>query len=344
MDAAGPFAANQESTRGELTYRILDEIKSIHTKRPLDLVLTYFYNSHFDPAGFDEIHRLGVPTINFYCNSMYQFELVAAIAAKVQFSWHAEKDAREKYLKVGANPVWVQMGADPYIYRPVPAIRESKAVFVGQKYADRDRFAASLVRAGVPVHLYGTGWGTTTNDRSNMEEIPRGSFNSYVEAINGNIHRHGLVGGLARTWRQYCYRRESRALRSVYSPSARGFATTVAETFGRYEVVLNFSNVWADGRPGSDLIPHVRLRDFEAPMCKTCFLTGHTDEIGEFYKIGEEIDTYASPEELVDKTRFYLARPDSAEKLREAGYQRALRDHTWDRRFEELFRKTGLTS
>ena len=103
--------------------------------------------------------------------------------------------------------------------------------------------------------------------------------------------------------------------------------------------MLNFSNVWADGRPGSKLIPHVRLRDFEAPMCRTCYLTGYSEEILEFYEPGAEIDVYRSTEELIEKTNYYLAHPSHAEKLRAAGYERARRDHTWARRFEQLFQK-----
>ena len=79
-------------------------------------------------------------------------------------------------------------------------------------------------------------------------------------------------------------------------------------------------------------------------MCRAAYITGHTDEISEFYKIGIDIDTYRDKSELVDKTRFYLANPDVAERLREAGYQRALCDHTWNRRFEELFIKVGLNA
>ena len=85
----------------------------------------------------------------------------------------------------------------------------------------------------------------------------------------------------------------------------------------------------------------MRLRDFEAPMCRSCYLTGHTEEIKEFYIVGKEIDTYNSCVELIDKSRFYLAHPQAAEKLRAAGYERAFRDHSWKRRFEELFRKIG---
>jgi spore maturation protein CgeB len=77
-------------------------------------------------------------------------------------------------------------------------------------------------------------------------------------------------------------------------------------------------------------------------MSRTCYLTGYSDEIAEFYEIGREIDTYRSYDELVDKTWFYLRQPDAAEKLRDAGYRRALRDHSWRNRFQELFRKIGM--
>jgi spore maturation protein CgeB len=78
-------------------------------------------------------------------------------------------------------------------------------------------------------------------------------------------------------------------------------------------------------------------------MCRTCYLTGYTDEITEFYELGKEIDTYRCAAELVEKARFYLGHPEAAENLREAGYQRARRDHTWVRRFEELFTKIGMS-
>jgi spore maturation protein CgeB len=67
-------------------------------------------------------------------------------------------------------------------------------------------------------------------------------------------------------------------------------------------------------------------------------------EVTEFYSVGHEIDTYRDESELVEKGRFYLANPGAAERLREAGYRRALRDHTWKRRFEELFKKIDLNA
>jgi spore maturation protein CgeB len=358
MQIADRFTPQEQELRAQITQKIIDEVKQAHQQQPIDLFLSYFYNAHFDPAGFEEIHRLGIPTVNFYCNSIYQFNLVAAIAAQVNFSWHAERDARSSYLKVGANPVWVQMGADPAVYHPIAGLsRQAKACFVGQRYADRDRLLATLLTHQLPIDIYGSGWQPTANrnDASHQTTATAtdylgrrltqpGGLNSYLRLIGENLQNHGLLAGTQRTVRQFQYRRETRQLPPTLAAASCGFAADLNHTFGAYEVVLNFSNVWADGRPGSVLIPHVRLRDFEAPMCGTCYLTGYSDEIAEFYQLGQEIDTYQSAEELVDKTRFYLDHPAAGDRLREAGYQRSLQHHTWKHRFQQLFEAIGLRS
>jgi spore maturation protein CgeB len=359
MDVPGNFTKDEREVRARITEHILEEVRIAHRCAPIDLFLSHFYNSHFDPGGFDEIRRTGIPSVNFYCNSIYQFELVETVAAKVDFAWHAEKDARKTYLNLGANPVWVQMAADPRAYGPIPGIRRApSACFVGQRYADRDRWMALLISAGTPVEIYGPGWGfedviktpKTAAQKCESAYLSRrravpGSYRSYVGAVREDIRGSGFASGVLRMARRFSYRRETRALTPLFKSSFRGpiLPEEIATVLARHEVCLNFSNVWSDGHPGSRLIPHVRLRDFEAPMCRTCYLTGHTEEITEFYDVGREIDTYRSGEELVDKSKFYLRHSDAAEKMRDAGYRRALRDHTWRCRFEELFRKIGLS-
>jgi spore maturation protein CgeB len=354
MHVGSRFTPRELEARAQTTEQILNEVRAEHRVAPVHLFLSYFYNAHFEPAGFDELRQIGIPSVNFYCNSIYQFDLVAAIAAEADFSWYTERGAWDLYRSLGSNPVWVQMGADPDVCRSVtgPA-RQAKACFIGQRYADRDRWIAALLRAEVPLDIYGSGWSapnTTVRPRPLPHEdvyLERkhhrpGSAASYADALRETFAREGLLGGIARLGKQRRYRRETRELSPLIAANARGWVEDIGKTFAAYEVCLNFSNVWADGRPGSPLIPHVRLRDFEAPMCRTCYLTGHTDEIMAFYEVGHEIDTYRTPAELVDKARFYLAHPALAEKLREAGYRRALRDHTWVQRFRELFQKIGM--
>jgi spore maturation protein CgeB len=363
MHIGAGFTAGEKECRARLTESIVAELQAAHRERPVDLFLSYFYNAHFDPAGFAEVRRLGIPSVNFYCNSIYQFELVRDVAAAVDFAWHAEKPARDLYVAAGARPLWVQMAADPSVYYPVDGVlRRPVAGFVGQRYADRDRCAAALIRAGVPLDLYGSTWGAPapavdkqpeSMEPTEAEYLGRpilvpGSRAAYREAVAENWRREGAIRGSLRTWRQIAYRRESRMNLALCARHARGVVpfdkqnASLVRVLAGFEVVLNFSNVWADGRPGSALIPHVRLRDFEAPMCRVCYLTGYTEEITEFYDVGREIDTYRTPEELVDKCRFYLGNAVAAERLRQAGFERARRDHTWVHRFERLFSAIGL--
>ncbi len=343
MHLPGPFTADVEALRARTTEQILDEVKQAHHQKPIDLFLSYFYNSHFVPEGFARLQQWGIPTVNFYCNSLYQFELVDKIAARVQYAWHAEKPARDAYLRIGARPVWVQMAADPRLYYPVSTERLTRACFIGQRYADRDRWLAALVRHEVPVDIYGSGWHVEASKLdpagATKPGSPRGSG---LSTASQHLHRYGYVRGLYRIAQHWLYRRASSHWMRALQPHVHGRAESIPHTFGRYEVVLNFSNVWADGQPGSKLIPHVRLRDFEGPMCRTCFITGHTDELAEFYDLGKEVATYRSIPEFVEMTKFYLTHPDAAERMRQAGYERARRDHTWECRFRQLFKLIGL--
>lgn len=354
MDVPDGFTPQELEARARITDQIIAELTKTHAQRPVDLFLSYFYNAHFDPSGFERIRALGVPSINFYCNSIHQFANVAQIAPAADIAWHAERDARASYLKIGARPIWVQMGADPTVYHPIDVPKQPHACFVGQSYADRADWLGALIHAGVPVEIYGHGWsvresspdagnGSAEADYLGRSRPSPGSFGAYSQMTRDVVARAGLIKAAGLLARRLTQRRHQERQRALCALHAHGPATfeQLLDVFGRSAVCLNFSNVWLDG-PGSALVPHVRLRDFEAPMCRTCYLTGHTDEITAFYEVGREIDTYRSTEELVDKTRFYLSNPDAAERLREAGYRRALADHTWVNRFTELFSKANL--
>ena len=105
-------------------------------------------------------------------------------------------------------------------------------------------------------------------------------------------------------------------------------------------ISLNFSEV-KDELTG-EIKRHIRLRDFEVPMSGGLLMTGYQDELGEYYEIGREIVCYDSKEELLDKCRYYLSHYQEAKAIRQAGYRRARREHTWSNRFRQLFQHMGM--
>jgi spore maturation protein CgeB len=81
----------------------------------------------------------------------------------------------------------------------------------------------------------------------------------------------------------------------------------------------------------------LKMRDFDAPMSGSLYLTHHNPDLESLYEIGREIDTYKTIDECVAKVRHYIQHPGLAEGIGAAGRARALRDHTWAKRFDALF-------
>ena len=93
---------------------------------------------------------------------------------------------------------------------------------------------------------------------------------------------------------------------------------------------------------GAERILQVRLRDFEAPMSGAFYLVEQMEELKDFFRIGQEIVCYTDRADLVEKCAYYLAHDEERERIRAAGYVRALQDHTWQRRFNDVFLTAGL--
>lgn len=111
----------------------------------------------------------------------------------------------------------------------------------------------------------------------------------------------------------------------------------MVRTWSRSRVNLGFGGVL-----GHKETYCLKGRDFEVPMSGGLYLTEHHDELVPFYEIGREIVTYTSFDDLLEKIRWLLLNPDQSEAIRRAGRARALREHTWEMRFERVFRLLGV--
>jgi hypothetical protein len=83
-------------------------------------------------------------------------------------------------------------------------------------------------------------------------------------------------------------------------------------------------------------------RDFEVPMSGGLYLTERHEELNSVYEVGKEIVTYSGMDDLVSRTRWLLSHPEEADRIRIAGRERSLREHTWEMRFEKIFGLMGL--
>jgi spore maturation protein CgeB len=86
----------------------------------------------------------------------------------------------------------------------------------------------------------------------------------------------------------------------------------------------------------------IKARHFEINGCRGFQLSYYVDGLEHCYEIGKEIAVYLSPDDLIDKIRYYLADDALRESIALAGYQRTLNEHTFRQRFERVFSAMGL--
>jgi len=88
----------------------------------------------------------------------------------------------------------------------------------------------------------------------------------------------------------------------------------------------------------------LKMRDFDAPMSGSLYLTHDNTDLRELYKVGEEIVVYRSIDDCVAKVQYYLQKEVERETIAKAGFARAIQDHTWYKRFNNLFQTFTATA
>lgn len=78
------------------------------------------------------------------------------------------------------------------------------------------------------------------------------------------------------------------------------------------------------------------MRLFEASGMGACLLTDGADGMQDYFEPDKEVVLYETPAEAVEKGRWLLDNPEKARDIGEAGFQRTLRDHTFEKRIPLL--------
>ncbi len=94
-------------------------------------------------------------------------------------------------------------------------------------------------------------------------------------------------------------------------------------------IVLNAEIDLAKGEAGN-------MRLFESTGVGRFVLTEHQPNLADLFVPGKELDSFASPEELMEKIRHYLDHPAERERVAAAGQARCLRDYNMPARSGEL--------
>ncbi len=88
------------------------------------------------------------------------------------------------------------------------------------------------------------------------------------------------------------------------------------------------------GRAATNIANNLRL--YEATGMGTCLVTDWKENLPELFEPGVEVVSYRSVEECIEKVQYLLGHEPERARIAAAGQARTLRDHTYQRRMEEL--------
>ncbi len=193
-------------------------------------------------------------------------------------------------------------------------------------------FVPRLIEKGVSSEYFRIGFDTRVLDR--LGEVPKDVGVSFV----GGISRHHekaipVLEYLARNTPIQFYGYGSQTL-SPGSPIRKRhhgevWGLSMYRALARSRITLNRHINVAENNANN-------MRLYEATGVGSLLITDLKDNLGELFEIGKEVVAYSTQEEAAELIRYYLAHPDEAETIAKAGQARTLREHTYQRRMEEL--------
>jgi len=251
-------------------------------------------------------------TLNWFADDHWRFEEFSRHWAPC-FQWVVTTDhaAVEKYHRIGLkNVILSQWGFNHFLYQRAEVQPDVDVSFVGQTHSNRMQLIDAVAKSGTAVRTWGKGW---PNGRISQEDMIRLYSRS---RINLNFTESSTKLGM-------------KSLVKL-ALSRRADDTYHLKPFSA--IVRNIPGLFTPNPA------QIKGRNFEIPGSGGFLLTEHAEGIEKFFVPGREIGTFCSQDELCEKIHYFLKNTEEREAVRLAGYHRALRDHTFQKRFDEIFR------
>ncbi|WP_010271055.1 CgeB family protein [Paenibacillus senegalensis] len=255
---------------------------------------------HAFPANEARMLRsLGIRTAVWFADDPYFSDASASVAPAYEFIFTHELGTVSFYRSLGCEHVYyLPLAADRSIFypRPVTSATRADVCFIGTAFWNRVRF---------------------------MDKIAPYLRNKKVI----------IAGGL---WnRMKHYKRLRHSIRLAGIP----FEQTPVYYSGA-KIVINLHRAAVDSQHNQNSRQlngySVNPRTFEIAACSTLQLTDLRQDLTNFYIPGQQIETYGSEMELVEKIEHYLANEDQRSQIALRGLKRTLRDHTYRKRLTEM--------
>ena len=302
-----PFDRILEVGKDKFNEELLAKVEEL---KP-DLFFAFMYTDEFDPVVLDKIKNR-TTSVAWFSDDSWHFWNYSRIWAK-HFSWAITTYSwmPEIYRKHGQpNVIRSQWGANTDVYKPslIPESDRPEVTFVGGWSRPRGMMVEKIRRSGVPIEVFGGSWQGAR--RASDEEMVRLFGVSKISlALNPppGFFNKDTIGRLF-------------------------FRRSMDKIVPDYHLYSNLRSFLGRGTR------QIKGRHFEIPACGGFMLTAHADDLESYFKPGEEAVFYENNDDYIDKIRYYLEHDSEREKIAKAGYDRTVREHSYVKRLEEIFK------
>jgi spore maturation protein CgeB len=299
-------------------------LEKVKNERP-DLLFCYLLDEEFEKSTIEYItKKTRTKTFNWFADDHWRVPVFSRYWAPL-FTLVSTTDPRALgvYESYGiTNVIKSQWAANTCLYKPSELkVKNEKSdelgiTFVGKKYGNRGKYIASLKKAGLPVEAFGGGW---PGGRVSQEKMVETFSCSKINLNFSETHYAGLKANLKLLLKLFVGKSGDRY------------------QFTGHRLPANFRSA-----VGTRYLC-IKGRVFEVLACGGFLITGKTDDdISQYYVPGKEIVVFENRADLIEKCRYYLSHGEERDKIAKAGYERTLKDHTYEQRFKEIFNKLQL--
>ena len=111
------------------------------------------------------------------------------------------------------------------------------------------------------------------------------------------------------------------------------FGEEAVKIFNASKIVLDIHLTYKSKNKQFNVTPRI----FEVPASRAFLLTNENSLLHKLYDIGKEVVCYKNDKELKDLINYYLKHPEEREEIALRGQKRAYEEHTYEKRFKDIF-------
>jgi spore maturation protein CgeB len=246
------------------------------------------------------IRAMGIKTAIWLVDEPYVTDVTTILAPQYEFLFTHELASIPFYEQLGCQVYYLPLAVNPVVYKPkyVPLHYQSDICFIGNAFFNRVRLIDQIA--------------------------------PFLASRETRI-----IGYLWRRLRRY--RSLKRHIRIAWIS-----ADEAASYYNGAKIVINIHRAHDDKvhNKNSRNIPGLSInpRTYEIAACGAFQLSDVRQDLGDLYIPGVEIETYSSPEELVDKMVYFLHNEEQRKQIAIKGFMKTLEKHTYQNRLAQLLK------